>query len=91
VKLDPTAFKAHVATSDRVVVFDPNAPPIWTRFYEIGTNQPFFCNRDGIKVYSLAEVTLERRTGYGWYSGSPNRLLDNDYPAWKERLAEVRE
>ena len=87
VKIDATRFRHHTAKEDRVVVPDPNAPPIWARFYEIGTHRPFFCNRDGIKVYSLAEVALERRSGYGWYSGSPRHLLEVKYPEWKERLS----
>src|SRR5678815_15455 len=33
--------------TDRVVVQDPNAGPIWARFYEIGTNRPIFVGRDG--------------------------------------------
>ena len=57
-----------------------------TRFYEIKTNLPFFCNRDGIKVYSLNEVKLERRTGYSWYSSSPQKLLDQDYHNWKRNI-----
>lgn len=67
---------------DRKVINDKNAPPIWARFYEIETNKPFFCNRDGIKVYSLAEVLPERRRGYGWYGYWPNEVL-NLYPKWK--------
>lgn len=85
VEIEPVRFNNHTTTRDRIVVEDPDAPPLWARFYEIETNRPFFCNRDGIKVYSLAEVKLERRTGYGWYSGTPRRLLEIDYPAWKAR------
>ena len=87
VTLEPTTFKSHVSTHDRVVVPDPDAAPIWARYYEIGTNRPFFCNRDGIKVYRLAEVKLERRTGYGWYTGSPNSVLDYEFFVWKARIA----
>ncbi len=46
----------------------------------------FFCNRDGIKVYSLDKVKLERRTGYSWYGGYATSLLAGDYPKWKKRL-----
>ncbi|MEZ6152240.1 MAG: pectate lyase [Pirellulaceae bacterium] len=90
IDIPPTRFEGHTATRDRIVVEDPTAPPIWTRYYEIETNRPFFCNRDGTIVYSLAEVHPERRTGYGWYSAAPARLLENDYPAWKSRLATFR-
>lgn len=87
IDIEPVRFQHHTTTRDRIVVEDPDAPPIWTRFYEVDTQRPFFCNRDGIKVYSLAEVALERRSGYGWYSGSPRRILEVDYPAWKGRMA----
>jgi PelA/Pel-15E family pectate lyase len=68
---------------DRVVVQDAAAPPIWARFYEIGTNRPLFCGRDGVIKYSLKEIEYERRNGYAWYVSSPDRLLSHDYPAWK--------
>ncbi len=87
IEIPPERFEGHTATRDRIVVQDPTAPRIWTRYYEIETNRPFFCNRDGTIVYSLSEVHPERRTGYGWYSGAPGRLLEKDYPAWKSRLA----
>ena len=73
-----------VSTSDRVVVTDSAAPPIWTRYYELGTHRPMFCNRDSKVVYSLAEVTRERRDGYGWYTYSPQEVL-NEYPSWYAR------
>jgi len=70
---------------DRIVVPDPNAAPVWARFYEIGTNRPIFCGRDGVIKSSLAEIEYERRTGYRWYVNSPAELLAKDYPAWLER------
>jgi PelA/Pel-15E family pectate lyase len=72
---------------DRVVVADPQAEPLWARFYEIENNRPIFCGRDGIIKYSLAEIEYERRTGYRWYVSSPAKLLAEDYPAWKKKQA----
>jgi len=71
-----------VSTSDRIVVADPTAPPIWTRYYELKTHRPLFCNRDSKVVYSLAEVDRERRDGYAWYTYSPQRVLD-EYKKWR--------
>lgn len=71
---------------DRKLINDKNAPPIWARFYEIETNKPFFCNRDGIKVYSLAEVSPERRRGYGWYGYWPAEVFPL-YKKWKEKYS----
>ena len=75
---------------DKVIVADPSAPPLWARFYEIGTNRPFFCGRDGVKKYRLAEIEHERRTGYAWYTQAPAALLAQDYPAWQNRWARGR-
>jgi len=72
---------------DRVVVQDSQAEPLWARFYEIGTNRPIFCGRDGVIKYSLAEIEHERRTGYRWYVNSPAKLLIQDYPAWQKKWA----
>ncbi|MCA9042396.1 MAG: pectate lyase [Planctomycetaceae bacterium] len=87
ISIKPVVFQHHTTKIDRVVVQDPNAPPIWTRFYEIETNRPFFCNRDGKKVYQLSDVHLERRSGYGWYTNKPERIITVEYPAWKKQLA----
>ena len=75
-----------VTRIDRVVVNDPTAPPIWTRYYELKTHRPVFCNRDSSIVYSLADVARERRAGYGWYTYSPQKVLDQ-YPAWQKKYA----
>jgi PelA/Pel-15E family pectate lyase len=82
---EPVVFTHHISRMDRIVVEDPSAPPIWTRFYDLENSKPFFCNRDGIVVYSLAEVKRERRTGYGWYGYYATSLLANDYPAWQKK------
>ncbi|MCP5523855.1 MAG: pectate lyase [Verrucomicrobiales bacterium] len=72
---------------DKVIVAEPDAPPLWARFYEIGTNRPTFCGRDGVIKYTLAEIEHERRVGYSWYGEGPKDLLTRDYPAWKQRVA----
>lgn len=71
---------------DKVIVWDESAGPLWARFYEIGTNRPIFCGRDGVVKYSLAEIEHERRVGYAWYVTEPAALLSKDYPAWETRL-----
>jgi len=75
-------FVYHSTDKDRVVVEDPDAPPIWARFYELGTHKPLFCRRDGEIVYSMKEVERERRTGYAWYVDWPQEVLDL-YPEWQ--------
>ena len=73
------------STTDRIVITDSLAPPIWTRYYELGTEKPLFCDRNSKFLYSLAEVSRERRSGYSWYTYAPQIVLDN-YPEWKKKL-----
>ena len=78
-----------LSTMDRIVLTDSAAPPIWTRYYELKTHNPIFCNRDSKIVYSLAEVTRERRDGYGWYTYAPQKIL-LAYPKWQQQWAKDR-
>ena len=72
---------------DKRVVADPAAPPLWARFYEIGTNRPIFADRDGVAKHDLSEIGYERRNGYAWLGEWPRPLLEKDYPAWRRRWA----
>jgi PelA/Pel-15E family pectate lyase len=78
-------FQYHTSSNDRIVVVDSTAPPIWTRFTELRTHRPLFSSRNWKIVYSLAEVERERRTGYGWYTYAPEKILDS-YPQWAEKF-----
>ena len=73
-----------VSKHDKIVINSPGAPPIWTRYYELKTHRPLFCNRDSKVVYSLAEVDRERRDGYGWYTYEPQKVL-KAFPEWKKK------
>ena len=64
---------------------DPSAPPLWARFYDLKTGQPFVCDRDGVPRPKLADLGYERRNGYSWFGEYARDLLDKDYPAWKRR------
>jgi pectinesterase len=70
---------------EKVVVKDPNAEPLWARFMELSDNTPFFCDRDGIKKATLAEIGQERRTGYNWYTNEPKEVLKK-YPNWIKKM-----
>ncbi|MGC9326553.1 MAG: pectate lyase [Candidatus Hinthialibacter sp.] len=85
-KPDPSLPRGY----DNIVVSDPTAPPLWARFYEIETNRPIFCGRDGVVKYALAEIEHERRVGYSWYTDAPADLLNRDYPAWQKRIESLR-
>lgn len=77
--------KKLVKGSDKVTLADaPGAPTLWSRYYEIGTNRPFVCGRDGIKKYDISEIEKERATGYAWYREFGNAVL-KDYPKWAKK------
>jgi len=76
---------------DRIVIQDSSAPPMWARFYEIETNRPFFCSRDGVPKYHLSEISHERRTGYSWLGYYGDSLLKSEYPAWQKKWAGSRD
>jgi PelA/Pel-15E family pectate lyase len=80
---------------DRILVQDPAAPPLWARFYELGTNRPIFSSRCEVPEcaddpffmvrYSLAEIDNERRVGYSWYVSTPRAIMATTYPEWRAR------
>ena len=71
---------------DRVVVSAPDGPPIWARFYEIGTNRPMFVGRDGIVRDSLSQIEHERRVGYSYLGGWARDLLEHEYSSWRNAV-----
>jgi PelA/Pel-15E family pectate lyase len=73
-------------TRDRRVVADPSAPPLWARFYDLGTNRPVFTGRDRVIRAALSEIDQERRSGYAYYGTWPASLLATDYPRWRARV-----
>lgn len=58
----------------------------WARFYEFRTNRPLFAGRDGVVRYNVDEIERERRECYAWFGTWPRRLIEEEYPAWKERV-----
>jgi PelA/Pel-15E family pectate lyase len=79
-----TGIRVAKEGKDRVVVEDSNAPPLWARFYEIETNRPIFCGRDGVKKYRFADIEAERRNGYAWY-GNWGENVARQYAAWSAK------
>jgi PelA/Pel-15E family pectate lyase len=77
-------FRDEDGNRDRRVVEDPDATPLWGRFYDLEKTVPFFCDRDGIKKWSMAEIGRERRAGYGWYTNQPAKVLKK-YPEWRKK------
>lgn len=48
----------------------------WYRFYEIDTNLPIFCDRDGIMKHDILEIGEERRHGYAWAGNWGKKILE---------------
>ena len=65
-------------------VEDPDAPPLWARFYEIETNRPLFSDRDGIAKYDYNQLGQERSTGYKWLGDWGEEVFEA-YAKWREK------
>ena len=66
----------------RLVPFEV-CPSLCALFYDLETNRPFFCDRDGIKKYDKSEIVHERRNGYSWYNKDGSKVLKR-YEKWKK-------
>ena len=75
-----------ISKTDKIVIRDEFAAPIWARYHELKTYRPLFCDRGQKIVYSLAEVSRERREGYAWYTYEPQKVL-NRYHVWQKKWA----
>ncbi|MFL1011653.1 pectate lyase [Flavisericum labens] len=85
-EIEPFESKFKTVSRDRRVVIDSSAAPIWTRYYELETGIPLFCDRNSKFLYSMAEVSVERRNGYAWYTYEPQNALDK-YVEWQNKWA----
>ena len=74
---------------DKRLRTEPGVPPLWARFYEVDTNRPFYCGRDGIKKYDLAEIEAERRNGYSWHGTGGQAVLER-FDRWPARTNAAR-
>lgn len=82
-RLDTIAAPGLPGGRDHVLVRDAGAPPLWARFYEIGTNRPIYSGRDGVVRYDYAAIEHERRMGYEWVGDWPRALVEREYPRWR--------
>ncbi len=80
-----TGLRQIIVEGDKIMVADPDAPPLWARFYELETNRSFFCGRDGIVKYDISEIEPERRKGYSWYTETGKKVAAQ-WEIWKKRF-----
>ena len=77
-------YRYRKSRNEQALTKDPNASPLWARFYEIKSNRPIFCDRDGIVKYDIEEIGSERRGGYTWYGNWGDRVA-KAYAEWPHR------
>jgi PelA/Pel-15E family pectate lyase len=77
-------FRADRNNSDgRKLVAVSGAGPIWSRYYQIGTDKPIFGDRDKTIHDDVNEISRERRNGYSWYNADGVTLLAS-YRTWAQ-------
>jgi len=82
-----TGLRETRVNGDKKLLRDPEAPALWARFYEIGSNRPLYSGRDGVKKYDIAEIDAERRNGYAWHGAWGADVLKR-FAGWKPRWPE---
>ena len=83
-RIERTGWKQGEERNTRLVE-DPQASPIWGRYYDLEYCEPFVCDRDGLPRRRLEEIGTERRNGYSWYNSRPGELFEV-YDAWADKF-----
>jgi len=79
-KIEGKVFK-NTGAEGRKLLDAPGGGPIWSRYYQIGTDEPIFGDRDQSIHDDVNEISQERRKGYGWFNSSGSGLL-KAYAKW---------
>ena len=79
-QINGKAFRV-VGTESRKLVDAPGSGPIWSRYYDVATDQPIFGDRDLSIHDDVNELSRERRKGYGWFRDTGKRVLEH-YTKW---------
>ena len=85
IKIPEVKYHETTVDYDQVLIADSTANPVWARYYDLETSQPFLCRRDGTIVYRLEEISFERRIGYAWYGYWPEAAF-RMYPEWRKTV-----
>lgn len=67
----------------RKLVAAAGAGPVWSRYYQIGTDKPIFGDRDKTIHDDVNEISRERRNGYSWFNTEGIPVL-NEYKTWAQ-------
>ena len=79
-KITGKAFRV-AGSESRKLVDAPGSGPIWSRYYEVGTDKPLFGDRDQSIHDDVNEISRERRKGYGWFKDTGKRVAQH-YEKW---------
>jgi PelA/Pel-15E family pectate lyase len=71
------------STDGRKLVAVEGAGPIWSRYYQIGTDKPIFGDRDKTIHDDVNDLSRERRNGYSWFNTEGLAVLA-DYKTWAQ-------
>jgi PelA/Pel-15E family pectate lyase len=82
--IEGNAWRKVSELDGRLLVSAPGAPTLWARYYDVASLQPVFGDRDKSLYDDVADISLERRNGYGWYSTVPNKAMQA-YATWSKR------
>lgn len=78
-------FEMEDGQIDRRLLPDGNAPDLWARFYELGSNRPVYFGRDRILRYNIADIERERRVGYAYIGRWADKLF-KEANVWRESM-----
>ena len=82
---------ADKAFSKTAGIVDKAGSSLWFRFYEVNSDDYFFCDRDGAstKTQDFMKISEERRTGYQWAGDYGSAILsaESAYLAALEKVA----
>lgn len=78
------------AFSKTAGVVDKAGSSLWFRFYEVNSDDYFFCDRDGAstKTQDFMKISEERRTGYQWAGDYGSAILSTE-SAYLEALEKM--
>ena len=68
------------AFSKTAGVVDKSGSSLWFRFYEVNSDDYFYCDRDGAstKTQDFMKISEERRTGYQWAGDYGSAILSSE-------------
>ena len=68
------------AFSKTAGVVDKAGSSLWFRFYEVNSDDYFYCDRDGAstKTQDFMKISAERRTGYQWAGDYGSAILSSE-------------